>query len=441
MPQPTPAAGRADAPGILYYDPNRSTARIATAGLRLGGFQVFAATEKEEAVELCKAHGSEGDGTIVAILLDASVHPKTSALVLKALAQLPGADELPGILLVSRRNPRPIPGAEALPSLARPFSTPALVRIVRETIEDQRPEGARDAGTSETGHARLEELLAFHFPDLSLDDENVRAFAADLLAESTLPDPPAGVALQGDLAIMKLEAVLEMLGEEGVTGILTVSQEHGATSRLHLDCGRIRLAEIRGTDEDLKLGRFVVEGGFMRDDELEEFIAGEDPQGRLLGERLVEGGFLTPPDLAAVLASQAREVTCHLLTWEEGAFHFTHQAELHPLARAAATDGRAELLVCEALLDGLRRLDEGAVMGPHMAQVDDVYMRIDEQIAKIGRHALTLDELAVLELLNGRNSVKEIARKTRTGTFAVARVLYRLTKARLARRRMMPVTI
>jgi len=440
MPQQNSAAGRADAPGILYYDPNRSTARIATAGLRLGGFEVYAATEKAEAVELCRAHGREGDGTIAAILLDASVHPKTSASVLKALAQLPGAAELPGILLVSRRNPNPIPGAEALPSLARPFSTPALVRIVRETIEDYRVDAGKDAAPSEDGHERLKELLAFHFTDLELDDETVSAFAADLLAESALPDPPAGVAVQGDLAIMKLEAVLEMLGEGGVTGVLTVTREGGAESRLHLDCGRIRLAEIRGTQEDLKIGRFVVEGGFMRDEELEAFIVGKDPHGRLLGERLVEDGFLTPPDLASVLANQAREVTCHLLTWKNGTFYFTHQVELHPLARAA-TEGRVELLVGETLLDGLRRLDERAVMGPHMAQVDDVYMRIDEQIAKIGRHALTRDELAVLELLNGRNSVKEIARKTRTGTFAVARVLYRLTKARLARRRMMPVTI
>jgi CheY-like chemotaxis protein len=440
MAQPSPAAGRAEAPGILYYDPNRSTARIATAGLRLGGFEVYTATEKDEAVELCRAHGHEGDGTIAAILLDASVHPKTSASVLKALARLPGAAELPGILLVSRRNPRPIPGAEALPSLARPFSTPALVRIVRETIEDHRAEAGNDSTVPDTGHERLRELLTFHFPDLEIHDETVSAFAADLLAESALPDPPAGVALQGDLEIMKLDAVLEMLGEDGVTGILTVAREGGAQARLHLDFGRIRLAEIRDTEEDLKIGRFVVEGGFMRDEELEAFIVGKDPQGRLLGERLVEDGFLTPPDLAAVLASQAREVTCHLLTWEEGTFHFAHQAELHPLARAA-TEGRVELLVGEALLDGLRRLDERAVMGPHMAQVDDVYMRIDEQIAKIGRHALTRDELAVLELLNGRNNVKEIARKTRTGTFAVARVLYRLTKARLARRRMMPVTI
>jgi hypothetical protein len=80
-------------------------------------------------------------------------------------------------------------------------------------------------------------------------------------------------------------------------------------------------------------------------------------------------------------------------------------------------------------------------MGPHMPDVEDVYLRVDEQVAKLSREALPRDELAVLELVNGRNSVKEIARKTRTGTFAVARVLYRHAKANLVRKRVTPVAV
>ncbi|MCA9690397.1 MAG: hypothetical protein KC636_12365, partial [Myxococcales bacterium] len=113
------------------------------------------------------------------------------------------------------------------------------------------------------------------------------------------------------------------------------------------------------------------------------------------------------------------------------------QTELDP----TAIQGRAELLVAEALLDGLRRLDEQAIMGPHMPHMDDVFLRIDEQVAKLTRDALPRDELSVLELVNGRNSVKEIARKTRAGTFAVARVLYRHAKANLVRKKVTPVVV
>ena len=80
-------------------------------------------------------------------------------------------------------------------------------------------------------------------------------------------------------------------------------------------------------------------------------------------------------------------------------------------------------------------------MGPHMPHLDEIYLRIDEQLAKLGRHSLIKEELAVLELLNGRNSLKDIARKARVGTFNVALILYRLSKANLARRRVTPAAV
>src|SRR5687768_3467604 len=99
------------APGVLYYDPNPTTAKLATAGLRLAGYEVHNAVNQEQAVELCRVHGPGGDRTIVALLLDTATAPAVSATVLRALVEVPGAAELPGVLLVSRTNPIPFPGA------------------------------------------------------------------------------------------------------------------------------------------------------------------------------------------------------------------------------------------------------------------------------------------------------------------------------------------
>ena len=54
---------------------------------------------------------------------------------LRALLEVPGGSELPGMLLVSRANPVPFPGAESLPCLKRPFTTPALLKFLRESID------------------------------------------------------------------------------------------------------------------------------------------------------------------------------------------------------------------------------------------------------------------------------------------------------------------
>src|SRR5690606_15007595 len=49
------------APGILYYDPNPTTAKLATASLRLAGYEVYNAAGQREAVSMFKLHGASGD--------------------------------------------------------------------------------------------------------------------------------------------------------------------------------------------------------------------------------------------------------------------------------------------------------------------------------------------------------------------------------------------
>ncbi len=429
------------APGILYFDPNPTTAKLATAGMQLAGYRVLHAATQDTAVRLCTAHGPGGDGSIVALLLDTATSASASGATLRALVQVPGAAEIPGILLVSRANPTPIPGAEGLPSLKRPFTIPALHKVLREAIDTtpapRRPR--RKLGVSDAVRVRLAATLAEVLPSATVDSATLDKLASALARDGTLPTPAAGIAISGDVGSLRLESVLQMISADGARGVLSV--EHGSRFiRLHLDQGFVRLAEVKGDQgEDLRLGRFVVEDGFLSSEVVESVASVPDARHRVLGQRLVDDGQLRPGELVQVLVHQAREVTCQLLGWTEGRLTFAPTTSLHPLA-AAVAEAKAELRISEALLDALRRRHEQAAMGPHMAGVDDVYLRNDIEIARLGRQAFTREELGVLELLNGRHSVKEIARKTRSGTFSVATVLYRLTRGGLTRRRVEPLS-
>ncbi len=428
------SAATGEAPGLLYYDPNPTTAKLATAGLRLAGYQMYVAEDQDEAVALTRAHGPGGDGSIRAIVLDASVSPDTSAQLLRAIIRVPGAAELPGLLLVSRKNPTPIPGAEGLPSLRRPFSTPALVKAVRGVLDEGEPGlGAAQDLLASPLTVRLAELLAAHGVDL--DRSTVEKIAVELAGQGEIGALPVG--LQVELSITRLESILAVVAETGRRGVVELRRGQ-ALGRLHLDAGRVLRAEVYGVSEDLKLGRFIVESGFLDDDQLQPHIEGSHQLP--LGLRLVRAGLITEAELTEALQTQAREITCHLLSWQDGRLTFSPVENLDPLAEASRAN-KAELTLSDALLDGLRRRDESAAMGAQMAGVDDVYLRIDENLVRLGRHALTREELAIVELLNGRNAVKDVARKTRSGTFAVARVLYRLSKANLVRRRMPPLAV
>lgn len=435
--------------GVLYFDPNPTAAKLATAGLRLAGYNVLHAGNLDQAVELCRSRGPAGDRTIAALLLDTATAPAVSAAVLRALLEVPGASELPGMLLVSRANPVPFPGAEALPSLKRPFTTPALLRFLRDSIDAAPPsKPSRARQSRDEAVLRLELALQQFFPELEPDSETLRRFHAMLTSMSELPSLASGVTIQAELGPTKLESVLEVLDADGARGVLTI-EAPGARARLHVDRGRIRMAETEG-DEDLRLQRFVLELGRTVDSAVVALGDGDDPQGRPLPLRLLQDGLVKPEDLALALCNHAREVACTALTWTTGKLSFAPSEALHPVLGELSKRGvepraqtelraPADLRIAEVVLLGLRRLDERAEMGPQMAGVDDVYVRVDDEVAKLGRHAFARDELGVLELLSGRNSVKDIARKTRAGTFAVVKIIYRLARAGLARKAAPPV--
>ncbi|MBX7083714.1 MAG: DUF4388 domain-containing protein [Nannocystaceae bacterium] len=429
--------------GVLYFDPNPTAAKLATAGLRLAGYAVLHAASLDQAVELCRSRGPAGDRSIAALLLDTATAPAVSAAVLRALLEVPGASELPGMLLVSRANPVPFPGAESLPSLKRPFTTPALLRFLRDSIDAApAPKPSRARQSRDEAVLRLELALQQFFPELEPDSDTLRRFHAMLTNMAELPTLASGVTMQAELGPTKLESMLEVLDTDGARGVLAI-EGPGQRARLHVDRGRIRMAESEG-DEDLRLQRFVLELGRSVDSSVVALGDGDDPQGRPLALRLLQDGLVKPEDLAIALCNHAREVACTALTWTQGKLSFAPSEALHPVLGELAKRGiepraQAELRIAEVVLLGLRRLDERAEMGPQMAGVDDVYVRVDDEVAKLGRHAFARDELGVLELLSGRNSVKDIARKTRAGTFAVVKIIYRLARAGLARKATPPV--
>ena len=59
-------------------------------------------------------------------------------------------------------------------------------------------------------------------------------------------------------------------------------------------------------------------------------------------------------------------------------------------------------------------------------------------MAAMGPGRLLREEIAVAELLNGRNTVKDVIFQSHMGSFDVCRVLYRLLKSKLVRPRISP---
>jgi hypothetical protein len=92
-------------------------------------------------------------------------------------------------------------------------------------------------------------------------------------------------------------------------------------------------------------------------------------------------------------------------------------------------------------MEGFRRVDEWHLIEREVSDFDQVFLRNEDAVARMGRGRLSREEQTVLEMVNGKNTVKEIIRSSRMGSFEVSKMLYRLLSIKLVRPRVQPVAV
>jgi Domain of unknown function (DUF4388) len=270
----------------------------------------------------------------------------------------------------------------------------------------------------------------------ALDDDFLGGLTGELEEIAAGAAHPAEPSLRGDLRVVPIAEVLQLLDAQEQSGVLDVA--HGeAAVEVSFRAGRVDLATARNVSEEYLLGRFLVDGELITRADLDGFLESRMPGSKLIGAQLVRLGYLSEADLKSALARQTRELVYEILRWSTGSFRFTRARDLPP----AAVDAMLGLDVEGILMEGFRRVDEWHLIEREVDDFDMVFLRNEDAVAQMGRGRLTREELAVLELVNGKNTVKDIVRSSRMGSFDVSKMLYRLLSIKLIRRRVMPVAV
>jgi len=244
--------------------------------------------------------------------------------------------------------------------------------------------------------------------------------------------------LRGDLRVVPLAEVLQLLDVQEQSGVLTVERS-GARVDIYFRRGRVDQAIADGVPDEFLLGRFVTDAELMTRGDFEGFLESRGPGSgqKLIGQQLVRLGHLAEADLKSCLTRQSSELIYEILRWRHGRFRFSAGMELPP----PVIDAALGLDVEAVLMEGYRRVDEWHLIERAIDNFDVVFLRNEDSVAQMGRGRLTREELAVLELVNGKNTVKDIVRKSRMGSFEVSKMLYRLLSIKLVRRRVLPVAV
>jgi CheY-like chemotaxis protein len=312
------------------------------------------------------------------------------------------------------------PARDDPPDRSLDRSLDRLIDRLAETLERHRQDvGAWDIGVITRGalsNGKLASLLA---------DAGFEA-----IADSGGPD------IAGQLGAVSMSEVLMLLAHQGQDGTLRV-QTDGARVDVWFGKGHIDLAAAVGVAEEFLLGRFTVESGDVTPDALAQVLderaraSGRPP---LFGRDLVARGLLTEDQLKAAMRRQTAELVYETLRWSRGSFHFRRTSDRPEIVTEAVLGISVDTL----LLEGFRRVDEWRLIERDISSFDLVFVRDEGRIGALPRGTLTREEIAVLDALNARSSVRDIIRGLRMGSFDVSKILYRLLRTELIRRRVQP---
>jgi DNA-binding response OmpR family regulator len=353
-----------------------------------------------------------------------------------AAAKAPAADSSPSLVTAEdlaatedtdRSRSRSTALAQLRSSLAVAFAARPSV-VAAETTDT-----AIDTPTTQGDIAATNAEAVAAVIDAALDDATLTRLlgAIDL---GLFGDAAPG--LRGDLRVVPIAEVLRLFDAQDQSGALTVERS-GARVDIYFRRGRIEQAVATGVSDELLLGRFLVDAELVPRAELDGVLVAVAGAPALLGQRLVQLGRITDADLKACLTRQTSQLIYESLRWRHGRFRFAAGAALP----TSVLDAALGLDVETVLMEGYRRVDEWHLIERAIDNFDIVFLRNEDSVAQMGRGRLTRDELAVLELVNGKNTVQEIIRKSQLRSFEVSKMLYRLLSIKLIRRRVLPVAV
>jgi DNA-binding response OmpR family regulator len=461
---------------ILVIDDSPTITKVVQLVLTKAGFEVQTAPDGEAGLAAVRASRPD------LILLDFVMPKMNGYQFCRELAADPKLRDIPVILMSAKGDQvgeRFVKVMGIVDYITKPFSPEAITAVVQHTVGKYGPAGTVDddqpslvtgedlaatddadrVGARSTALAQLRTLLVdvlaaqVALADTADSDEKVAADTAAIskIARSALDDATLGrllgaidlsllaeaaPGLRGDLRVVPLAEVLQLLDVQEQSGVLTVERS-GARVDIYFRRGRVDQAIATGVPEEFLLGRFVLDAQLMQRSDFEAFLESRAANPRLIGHQLVKLGYLAEADLKSCLVRQSSELIYEILRWRHGRFRFAAGAELPP----NVIDAALGLDVEAVLMEGYRRVDEWHLIEHAIDNFDIVFLRNEDQVAQMGRGRLTREELAVLELVNGKNTVKEIIRKSRMGSFEVSKMLYRLLSIKLVRRRVLPVAV
>jgi len=507
---------------ILVVDDSPTIRHIVSTLLERNGYEPQVASDGEDAYEALAS------GEVVAdlVLLDFVMPRMNGYQFCRALRANERIAKTPIVLMSAKGDKirdQFVEQTGALDAITKPFDARALVAVVENALRklagqrssarlpdfegddlastDERPVRKEPELTTRRTHvahviaqklAAIAALAASDSPAAVGSRGFADAIASRLSNEAVLEmietigalqpsEDKVGPLLAGDLGTVPIGAVLQLLQAESQTGVL-VCKRDSFEVRATFREGEIDLVQSSGAGDEFRLGRFFVEEGILRPDEIEEMTARtanpidpalpsvteeveapksmvqpkESDSGRSdshgavtvqgntliealaaatqarkpLGMALVAAGKIDAQQLERALTRQSSELLYEVLRWSYGRFELRRESPSE-----LAENARLGMPVASVVMEGFRRVDEWRVIERTLGSFDTVLVRDDAAFGRLDKASLPPRERQVLDAVNGERTVRAIAAWGFMSTFDVCRIVVQFLEARVLRRR------
>jgi c-di-GMP-binding flagellar brake protein YcgR len=222
-------------------------------------------------------------------------------------------------------------------------------------------------------------------------------------------------AIEKELKKFHFPQILVDLHRNRKTGTLTVNTAD-VTKKVCVEKGNAVFAS--STDEDERLGETLIKLGQITFEQYDRSVELLKETGKRQGTILVELGYLTPKDLVLGVKSQVREIIYSLFQIEDAEYEFD-EGQLPN--REVIT---LQMSMGNLIYEGMKRIKNFVRIKREMPDMNAVLKLNEEPMSVFQDIVFSLRDKAMLAMIDGTKTVKELIDGTSVATFEAMKTLY-----------------
>lgn len=231
------------------------------------------------------------------------------------------------------------------------------------------------------------------------------------------------MALKGNLRDFTITQLLNLINLARKTGTLIIE---GPSETAWVSFREGKLAYARMGKDDLSLATILYNGNKFTSSQYRTLKSRAGNMGdKELGLLLINAGYVSRDDVLMGLQNHFVDIVKRLFTWVEGFFQFENNV-LPPEDKITTRIDLENIII-----EGSRQLREWEQLQDEIPNLEMALKFTDRPGANLRNVNLSVQEWKVVSYINPKNTMRQIARRTKMNDLEIRRIVYGLLQAGL----------